>query len=207
MNEKKIKNTLIHILAVSWQWFIIPAFFIFISILLDKKFNLYLPRSHFDILFAVSFFCLGLFFTFDSYFTLTRKGNGTMLPTHNPTCKLVTEGPYSYCRNPLYFGYLLLLIGTSIFLHSFFLLVLSSVLVSLFILVYIGIFEEKKLTARFGEEYLQYRHQTPRMIPLSYGKLNQKGKYKFLHIIFISLLTLFILTQIRALAIAGILKK
>jgi len=82
----------------------------------------------------------------------------------NKRRELVTEGPYSIVRHPLY---LFSLIGSfGIGLASENLLVLGLIIV--FYLLYYPftiLAEEKKMTNKFGDAYLEYMKKTPRFIP------------------------------------------
>ena len=78
--------------------------------------------------------------------------------------ELITDGPYSLCRNPLYFFSLLGSIGVG----------MGSGTISLPILAVLGFavcypsvirFESKNLAERHGETYLAYRQKTPALFP------------------------------------------
>jgi protein-S-isoprenylcysteine O-methyltransferase Ste14 len=77
--------------------------------------------------------------------------------------KLVIQGLFSYSRNPIYVGMLLLLIGVSIMCFT----PISAVLVIAFYYIidryYIPI-EERDCTTTFGEEYQSYCKNTPRWL-------------------------------------------
>jgi len=77
---------------------------------------------------------------------------------------LVVRGPYKYVRHPLYSGVVLLLIGWWLLLDYSFLL-LSTILLLLWFNYVVAPFEEKELRAIFGEEYVKYAKQVPRIIP------------------------------------------
>lgn len=77
--------------------------------------------------------------------------------------KLVETGLHAYVRHPIYSGLILVFSGYFFFQPTF-----SSLLHWVLLLVYlpIGIFlEEKKLTAKFGLTYLDYKKSTPALIP------------------------------------------
>ena len=80
--------------------------------------------------------------------------------------KLVTTGVYRYIRHPLYLGEVCRNIGVSLFFNSFSGLLII-LLGNLFLLVRIGI-EEEMLVEEFGEEYIEYRKKTKRIIPFVY---------------------------------------
>ncbi len=102
-------------------------------------------------------------------------GQGTPMPLM-ATKKLVVQKPYSYCRNPLYFGLINLFFGISILLGSISSLVMVFAF-SVIILLFTRFVEEKELERRFGEEYLAYRRTTPFIIPIP-SLLRRKNKGK-----------------------------
>jgi protein-S-isoprenylcysteine O-methyltransferase Ste14 len=105
----------------------------------------------------------GAFFLFSSISSQRKVGLGTPMPLM-ATQKLVIQKPYSYCRNPLFFGLIILFGGISILINS----ISSMVMVLIFtliILLYVKLIEEKELEKRFGDEYLAYKEATPFLIP------------------------------------------
>lgn len=77
---------------------------------------------------------------------------------------IATEGPYSVCRNPLYFGTFLMLLSLVAMLQS--LTFAAGALAASSIYLGTTIFdEERRLTRKFGPAYLAYCQSTPRFIP------------------------------------------
>ena len=77
---------------------------------------------------------------------------------------LVSAGPYSCVRNPLYLGNLLIAIGLSAISGS--LIVAALTMVSIVLLYIVTIRqEEKKLTPIFGEDYQAYLRDVPALVP------------------------------------------
>lgn len=76
--------------------------------------------------------------------------------------KLVTDGPFSMCRNPLYAGSLLIAVGASLCLENFVLLFFV-LLILIPIHVFIILLEEKQLVIAFGAAYEQYKKEVPRL--------------------------------------------
>ena len=82
----------------------------------------------------------------------------------NKRRELITEGPYSMVRNPLYVFSLIGSIGIGLASEN--LLILTLV-----VCFYTGYYpftilaEEKKLEDKFGEAYLEYKRCTPRFLP------------------------------------------
>ena len=77
--------------------------------------------------------------------------------------KLVTSGIYKYSRNPMYLGFLIIVISSSIFYLNIY-----SILTPLFFYLWINRFQIKReeifLTEKFGKEYLSYKNKTRRWI-------------------------------------------
>ncbi len=191
------KKTLLLLWCIIWEWIIIPTQVVYVALALNRRLPYFLPFRKFDVLFAAVFLALGLFWTLSSSFNLRFKGWGTIIPYCDPPCRLVTGGVYSYCRNPMYLGYLMLFLGLAIITNSFFILVLSTAGTGLFLLFYIRLHEEKVLARRFGEEYLKYRSRTPFLMPLRLvpRKAEPLRMFVFLHLIFLVLFLFFVITE------------
>ena len=69
--------------------------------------------------------------------------------------ELVTEGIFSHCRNPLYVGNILMLLGVGILSNS---LIYVGILIPLFLFIYqaIVLAEENFLRNKFGEQFNAY---------------------------------------------------
>lgn len=76
---------------------------------------------------------------------------------------LVTSGVFRYSRNPMYLGFLLLLLGASLFAESWVAMVAPAGFFLASQFWYIP-HEEAKLRALFGEEYEAYARRTRRWI-------------------------------------------
>lgn len=77
---------------------------------------------------------------------------------------LITDGPYSLVRNPMYLGIILICLGMVLTLFNWWVVLVFAVF---FIAVYarLIITEEKKLVGCFGQEYRAYQERTPRLFP------------------------------------------
>ena len=77
---------------------------------------------------------------------------------------LVTEGIFSHCRNPLYVGNILIIVGLGIMSNSMFFVAL---MIPLFLFFYqaIVLAEENFLRGKFGAAYDNYCSNTNRWIP------------------------------------------
>jgi protein-S-isoprenylcysteine O-methyltransferase Ste14 len=78
--------------------------------------------------------------------------------------ELITEGPYSLCRNPLYVGTLLMAFSVAVFLQSMTLFAAMALVGSLYLWITVPI-EERRLQAIYGEEYANYCRRVPRYFP------------------------------------------
>lgn len=92
--------------------------------------------------------------------------------------ELVTQGIFNHCRNPLYVGNILMLVGVGILSNSIFYLV---VLIPLFLLIYhaIVLAEEKFLRAKFGSSFELYCKKVNRWLPNLKGLSNTFNSMQF----------------------------
>lgn len=77
---------------------------------------------------------------------------------------LITSGPFSWVRNPLYVGNFFITFGMSVFSGVPWLMLLT-VLAFAFQYYCIVKYEEKLLVERFGAEYQQYMQRVPAWLP------------------------------------------
>lgn len=88
--------------------------------------------------------------------------------------RVVTTGPYSIIRNPLYIGNIIAMMGFSILSELVWLIPI--VFVYLFFLFSLAVrYEEYKLGILFGREYEDYRQQVHRWIPRLHMIPGSKG--------------------------------
>ena len=87
----------------------------------------------------------------------------TTLDPHGSVTSLVTGGPYRFTRNPIYLGFVCLLIGLSFIFQSYWGLILApALMVSLHRLVIR--YEEFYLEKKFGETYSNYKSDVKRWL-------------------------------------------
>jgi len=78
--------------------------------------------------------------------------------------EVITEGPYSICRNPLYIGSFLLAIGVGLCFENLLILVLvPAIIIPVHIIT--ARLEETHLESKFGEQYRMYKQKVPRFWP------------------------------------------
>jgi len=80
------------------------------------------------------------------------------------TKRLIIEGPYTYCRNPMGLGIFVFYLGFGFLTGSISSIGFTLLFMSL-LLLYYKFVEEKELEARFGQEYIEYKKRTPFIIP------------------------------------------
>lgn len=78
--------------------------------------------------------------------------------------RVVMDGPYSICRNPLYLATLLNVVSAALFFRSPYLLAAASLLGLSYAWLTIPD-EERLLTGTLGEPYLEYCRRVPRLLP------------------------------------------
>jgi protein-S-isoprenylcysteine O-methyltransferase Ste14 len=124
------------------------------------------PRLHFgmsNIIAGVTIAFIGWALAMWSIVAQFRLASGTPLP-FMPTRKLVITGPFLYCRNPMTLGALLGYFGEVVILGSISAMLIV-VILTIALLLYLKLVEEKELEVRFGDEYVAYRKATPFMLP------------------------------------------
>ena len=96
-------------------------------------------------------------------FLFKMLGQGTLAPWE-PTKKLIVEGPYRYCRNPMITGVFFMIVGEGLMLYSTNILAWA---VAFFIIntLYFIFVEERSMMQRFGSDYLRYKKHVPRWLP------------------------------------------
>ncbi len=143
---------------------LLPYILITLGRALDRRLR-WSPRQYRPInlllggLFMAGGWLLGMW-SVHAQFTL---GRGTPVPLM-ATQKLVVQPPYTYCRNPMVLGTIVMYLGVAIAIGS----PGAAVLVLLgtaALLTYVRRVEEKEMELRFGQEYLAYKQRTPFLIP------------------------------------------
>lgn len=142
---------------------LLPTAFFFVGKFLNRWFSIPSNRS-LELVLVVIFGTTGLLIQLWSLWTQWSIGGGGPTPIV-PTRKLITIGPYAYCRNPLHLGFLFYCFAFGNFLGNLTIGLVCIVLEIILILAYIKGIEEKELELRFGQEYLEYKKNTPFLFP------------------------------------------
>lgn len=97
-----------------------------------------------------------------SAFMTLRRARTTVLP-HRASDHLVTSGPFSFTRNPIYVANTMLVVGIGLIAGSLWLILLA--LVAAFLTQKLQIEgEERHLAERFGKRYRDYAKKVRRWI-------------------------------------------
>lgn len=89
-----------------------------------------------------------------------RQSRTTVIPHGNPTV-LITDGPYSWSRNPIYLGLLTGLLGFALYFGNLFLFLAPPLFAGLIGTIHVS-HEETKLWNRFSRVYAEYRDRVER---------------------------------------------
>ena len=97
-----------------------------------------------------------------------RYAGGRTRTTKVGANSLCTSGPYSRTRNPLYIGNVFIYSGVVLLSGGIYVFQLLAVVIFYFIFQYSMIIslEEEKLSTVFGQDYLKYKNNVPRIVPL-----------------------------------------
>jgi protein-S-isoprenylcysteine O-methyltransferase Ste14 len=127
-----------------------------------------------NIIIGVIAIIMGGFLAFWTIIAQIQLASGTPFPML-PTKKLLIIGPYKYCRNPMTLGTIIAYSGVVLLVGSYMAL-LVVVIFALMLLFYLKMIEEKELEMRFGQEYLEYKKNTPFILPISIVKIKKDHK-------------------------------
>ena len=131
---------------------------------LDQQLGL--PPLHFgtiNVILGVALLVVGFYFALWSIYAQMTRASGTPLPML-PTQRLLTDGPFRLCRNPMTFGTIVAYTGIGVYAGT-----ISGIGIALcfgtLLVLYLKLLEEKELAERFGEEYMKYKQEVSFIIP------------------------------------------
>lgn len=150
-------------------WVILPSFLFGLGFRLDNlvpiRWTIPFPLKHIGGILA----CLGFALIAISMRHLWIRGKGLPI-SHLPPKTFVRTGVYKHLRHPIYVGYTAAFSGTALLVGSFWSLAFSMPLLVLGWVGYALFYEEPGLLARFGDQYAEYKQQTPLFIPKRLGR-------------------------------------
>ena len=104
---------------------------------------------------GIAFWVLGVAFVLPAAISFFKAKTTVDPRTPEKSNKLVISGLYKLSRNPMYVGFLFLIVGTACYSGH-----VSGLVLSIAFIPYMNRFqislEEQQLTTLFGEEYIQY---------------------------------------------------
>ena len=103
----------------------------------------------------------GAAFALWARFTIGRNWSGTI--TLKSEHELITRGPYSIVRHPIYTGLLLTLLGTALVVGEW--RGLAAVALAFIGWRWKSLIEERVMVEQFGPAYVDYRHRVKALIP------------------------------------------
>jgi len=122
-----------------------------------------LPKTPLDNLMiyaGIAMYMTGAFIALWARFTMNKVWGIPGEHSKNQT-ELVTTGPFSFSRNPIYLGFLLLYFGFAIAIQSWLVILRIPLLLYFYKSAKI---EEKILEKKFGQKYLAYKSEVPRFL-------------------------------------------
>ena len=156
------------LIALIFEGIFFVLVFPYLLIISSDMIDSWLQLPHFtlgfiNLIISTALIIGGIFLALWSIQLQLMMGKGTPVPMM-PTRKLVVEGPFKYCRNPMTLGTFLAYLGISIWIGSYSAIFIVLILTS-GLLLYIKFIEEKELEERYRDEYLKYKKKTPFLLP------------------------------------------
>jgi len=171
-SSRKIRNFFTPLGALFFALFVF--LFVILALQVDRLLGITGIFSRPLSIILASLFFLAAFILIGWSILTFLRAKGTPVPL-NPPPQLVTTGPYAYVRNPMLTGVFALLFGIGLLLGSASLLVLFTPLFILINVWELKAIEEPELLKRLGQDYVEYRKNTPMFFP-SLGKIFKRRK-------------------------------
>jgi len=175
LTEKKMMRHLKAVLSLPFIVAVLLPFLLYVGNI-EHLFPLIEKKTFFPYRMVIGFplVVIGLYIFIVTNKLFATIGKGTLAPW-DPTQKMVIEGPYRYCRNPMISAVLFIIVGESFLLASLPILIWAVVF---FVMtnIYFILSEEPELEKRFGKEFLDYKANVPRWIPRLRPWKGEKGR-------------------------------
>jgi protein-S-isoprenylcysteine O-methyltransferase Ste14 len=152
---------------------LIPAILVILLPQVDKMIGIgsfYIGYG--NIIIGIISLILGGSLAFWTIFAQIKLASGTPFPMI-PTKKLIIIGPFKYCRNPMTLGTIGVYSGIAVMIGSYTSLLFVALL-AMILIAYLKLVEEKELELRFGKEYIDYKNDTPFIIPIRIAAVKEK---------------------------------
>jgi protein-S-isoprenylcysteine O-methyltransferase Ste14 len=144
---------------------VVPPVYVAISLLVMLFLNFVIPGPQIISkpwnLLGILLMMLGMASAAVAVRTFMRAGTSPE-PFHTPSA-LVTGGIYRISRNPIYFGFLLVLLGVAVLLRSvtpYLVIAVYAVLIERNVIRV----EERMIAEKFGEQWVEYKKRTRRWL-------------------------------------------
>ncbi|WP_167998821.1 methyltransferase family protein [Desulfitobacterium metallireducens] len=161
-----------------WFFLVLPAWIEFVYpgyTRLDEVLNLEtLPGKIPVLVLGIILFLIGMYYGLASSQLLAKIGRGAMAFKFSKN--VVVSGVYDQLRNPMALGYYLMILGVGLMAHSTYFFFLNLFIIIPSHIFYIKYFEEFEVELRLGKSYIEYKQQTPFLIPKVFVKLTNRNK-------------------------------
>ncbi len=128
---------------------------------LETRYNIIHLKTPLNIGLGIMLLCLGFLFRVSGSFLFYKKHIEVI---HlNPQWVLIQSGVYSFTRNPLYIGLVLIALGSGLVFGSL-ITVVCSLFFAVFWHMYVVNLEEPRLEKLFGVSYREYKAKIPRWL-------------------------------------------
>ncbi len=124
---------------------------------------------------AIALIVFGILWSAVSSAYLILDGHGTPFK-EKPPKKLVTSGPYSMSKHPIYFGFMIYTLGLSLYFNPFSLWIWALLVI---LIVIHALIEDKSIIKKFQDA--EYEKSTPLLLPIKKWKVNPIIEPPFLY--------------------------
>ncbi len=125
---------------------------------------------------AIALVIFGILWSAISSAYLILDGHGTPFK-EKPTKRLVRSGPYSMSRHPVYFGFILYVLGLSLYFNLFSLWIWALIVI---LIVIKALIEDKSMINKF-QDAKAYQRSTPFLLPMKRWKVDPITEPTFLY--------------------------